>query len=122
MAEAPRLLTESFSSTAVNLISSKPLREVYAYFENHRIPATIEGHVVNISLPAAADTLSRSHIRVIAHDGAQRTNDILIPLEQGMVITRAAQLNRHDLHGTVMYFMMVDRFFDGEPGNNRPTA
>jgi len=122
LAEAPRLLTESFSSTAVNLISSKPLREVYAYFENHRIPASIEGHVVNISLPAAADTLSRSHIRVIAHDGAQRTNDILIPLEQGMVITRAAQVNRHDLHGTVMYFMMVDRFFDGEPGNNRPTA
>jgi glycosidase len=119
--EAPRLITQSYSDSEIRISTEGNVKDVVACFENHRIPAELRNNEIRIAIPEAADTLNRSHIRVYAHDGVQRSNDVLIPLEQGMVIGSAAQLSRKDLHSAVMYFMMVDRFYDGNSENNRPT-
>jgi glycosidase len=94
---------------------------VLAYWENQLIPSSIANGQITLQLPKEANTKARSHMRVFADNGVQRYNDVLIPLENGKVITSAAALKREDLRNTVMYFVMVDRFVDGEPGNNRPT-
>jgi cyclomaltodextrinase / maltogenic alpha-amylase / neopullulanase len=120
--EAPALITHSSSDSEIRIRAEGNVKEVVACFENHRIPAELRNNEIRIAIPEAADTLSRSHIRVYAHDDVQRSNDVLIPLDKGMVISSGAQLSRKDLHGAVMYFMMVDRFYDGSPENNRLTA
>ena len=60
----------------------------------------------------------RAYLRVFAEDSIYLFNDLLLPLENGKVITSAAQLNRHDQQGQVLYSLMIDRFYDGNKTNN----
>lgn len=117
----PFLFAESENNGQLIVRSLHPFKGVLAYFENHLIPLRVKGDQVVVNIPGEARTVERSHIRIFSHDGKQRGNDVLIPLEYGKPVRSATQLRRDDLHGTIMYFMMVDRFADGNPLNNRPT-
>jgi glycosidase len=117
----PMLFTEKVEGSTVVLLDGDVCKQVLAYWENQLIPSSVANGQITLQLPKEANTKARSHVRVFADNGLQRYNDVLIPLENGQVITSAAALKREDLRNTVMYFVMVDRFVDGEPGNNRPT-
>ncbi|WP_224485187.1 alpha-amylase family glycosyl hydrolase [Robertkochia aurantiaca] len=61
----------------------------------------------------------RHFIRIYPYGDQGRTNDLLIPLHDGEVVTDAARLNRSDFHTMIMYFLMVDRFRDGNRANTQ---
>jgi len=71
-----------------------------------------------INIPEDATTMRRSYIRVWAYNQGGYTNDLLIPLEYGTVLTDASKLDRNDKESQVIYFLMVDRFSNGNPGND----
>jgi cyclomaltodextrinase / maltogenic alpha-amylase / neopullulanase len=48
------------------------------------------------------------------------SNDILIPLENGKVVTTAAELDRSDREAQIMYFVLMDRFNNGNKKNDNP--
>jgi glycosidase len=48
------------------------------------------------------------------------SNDLLIPLENGEVLTRSSDLTRQDKQAQIMYFALVDRFKDGDKTNDHP--
>ena len=121
LSSQPMLFTEKVEDSNVVLLDGDQCKQVLAYWENQLIPSSIANGQITLQLPKEANSKARSHVRVFADNGVQRYNDVLIPLENGKVITSAAALKREDLRNTVMYFVMVDRFVDGEPGNNRPT-
>ena len=74
--------------------------------------------VLPISLEG--DAAGRRHLRAwAAHDGGI-SQDLLLPIEGNDVVTEVTQLTRSDWHTSTMYFLMVDRFVDGEPSNNEP--
>lgn len=73
-----------------------------------------------ILIPKNAFTIKRSHIRVFMATENGEANDILIPLEYGKVITDPALLEKDDFQKTIMYFMMVDRFNNGDKTNDNP--
>ena len=60
----------------------------------------------------------RSFIRVYAFGDGKNLNDLLIPLENGKVVTDAAQLTRHDDQAQVLYSLMIDRFQNGNKKND----
>ena len=60
----------------------------------------------------------RSFIRVYALGDGKNLNDLLIPLENGKVLTDAAQLTRHDDQAQVLYSLMIDRFQNGNKKND----
>lgn len=62
----------------------------------------------------------RSWLRVFASDGNVVLNDLLIPLQNGAPVTSTELLTRHDPQAQVLYSLMVDRFFDGNPANDAP--
>lgn len=62
----------------------------------------------------------RAYLRIFASDKYHLYNDLLIPLNDGLPILRANQLNRHDVNTQVLYSLMVDRFCNGNPDNDRP--
>ncbi len=73
----------------------------------------------NISIVMPKEISSgRSFIRVFISNKNAIGNDILIPLDNGKVVTNPEKLNRTDHHTQIMYFMMVDRFLDGNKANN----
>jgi glycosidase len=92
-------------------------------WENYHLPesyySTNEGKL-SIRIPAAAGQVERSSIRVWASNDRGASNDLLIPLAGKKVITDPAALKRDDFHSAVLYFMMVDRFLDGDTANNKP--
>ena len=60
----------------------------------------------------------RSHLRVFAEDETYLYNDLLLPMQDGEIITDAAQLNRHDQQTQVLYSLMIDRFYNGNTAND----
>ena len=64
------------------------------------------------------ESQGRSFIRVYALGDGKNLNDLLIPLENGKVVTDAAQLTRHDDQAQVLYSLMIDRFQNGNKKND----
>ena len=60
----------------------------------------------------------RSYLRVFAEDETYLYNDLLLPLENGQIVTDAAQLNRHDQQAQVLYSVLIDRFYNGNTAND----
>lgn len=74
----------------------------------------------SITPPEAAFNLETSTLRVWAEHNGLRGNDLKIPLKNGIPVTSSNELARTDPHKWIMYFLMVDRFADGDSTNNMP--
>ena len=62
----------------------------------------------------------RHHVRAwAAHDGGI-AQDLLIPTVGSTPLTDPAMLTRSDWHSATMYFLMVDRFVNGDKNNDEP--
>lgn len=119
----PVLLTRSTEFRKVSLSYYNPIDEVFVYWQNHRLPASFlrkTGGKIDFDIPTEAFLNKRSYIRVWASNRYGVSNDLIIPLEEGKVVTDAKYLTRNDNHSKIMYFMLVDRFKNGDPGNDRP--
>jgi len=77
------------------------------------------GDRLKISIPGNAVNLKRSYIRVWAYNQHGESNNLLLPLEKNRAVTQPSQLNRYDKHAQVMYFLMIDRFNNGNPNNDK---
>ena len=119
LSEAPQLITRKCDDNKIE-ITAQRASKIYAFWMNRLIDVTQHAENISIAIPAAARSMENSEITVLAHDGTQRSNDLVIPLQRGKVIKDAAQLPRTDMRGAVMYFAMIDRFNDGDESNNFP--
>lgn len=90
------------------------------YIESKEINSNPEGEIiVKIEIPSRAKELDRSYLRLYAANKYSVSNDILIPLSKGKVISSVATLNRSDKHSQIIYSLLLDRFFDGNPSNTQ---
>ena len=64
------------------------------------------------------DLKGRSYLRIYAEDETYLYNDMLLPLEDGKIVTSASRLNRHDQQAQVLYSILIDRFYDGNEEND----
>lgn len=110
----PKLNTISVKDGMIEILSDGA-DKVIAYWQNQSINV-IEN---KITIPKAAAKLNRSYVRVYSYNKFGSSNDLLIPVENGKVITSAANINRLDKEGNIYYFMMVDRFLDGNKSNTQ---
>jgi glycosidase len=120
--ERPQIATFGTLGDSVVVFYPASLHEPLILWENHRLDDRFyrrRGDRVAIALPPAAKQAERSHLRVYGCEHTVRSNDILIPLHKGKVVTDAAQLSRNDKQTWRMYFMMVDRFVNGDPSNDK---
>lgn len=120
--EKPRIFSTYTKKQRVEFSSPDSIVHFSAYYQNRLLSFTRKEGAFVIQIPNAAFDLDRSHLRIFAANISQRSNDIFIPLNGGDVIQSSVELNRSDKHADIMYFMMVDRFADGNPTNNRPTS
>lgn len=107
------------------LISLRDGTNLYvAFWNNMEIPLQcepLESGNCSLRIPAEAQTIKRSYIRVFSYKGTHRGKDMLVPLDSGQVVRNITQLDRSDWHQARMYFLMVDRFNNGNSGNDLPT-
>ena len=97
--------------------------EIFAYWENYLLPQNFISKKENsfeIKIPAEAKQLEHSHIRIWASNCYGISNDILVPLKNGKVVTNSAELAKNDNYAKIIYFMLIDRFKNGNPENDHP--
>jgi glycosidase len=120
--QTPFIYGSSFADGEIRIKYDQALDGIEAFWENYRIPGSMirnGDQEIIISIPDEAGTIKRSHIRIWGYNKNGLSNDMLVPLENGRVITDAASLDRTDQHTYRMYFLMVDRFFNGRQDNDK---
>ena len=119
----PILYSDKYNNLTIQLSVKNGISNVFAYWQNFRLtPRFIklsDGKII-VEIPAEARRLKRSYIRVWASNDFGISNDVLIPLERGTVLTDSKQITRDDKQAQIMYFMLVDRFMNGDKSNDHP--
>lgn len=116
----PELSTGKNNVTAFTVKIKNNYNTVLAYLDNQLIDGSYEetdSDEIYIKIPKGLK--GRHLIRVYASNINGRGNDILVPLENSSVISDASKLERTDFHTQIMYFLMVDRFKDGDLTNTK---
>lgn len=111
------------AAPAISIEYTQDMDDVFVFWENARLDNRFVKEVENgfeIFLPAEASKMNRSFIRIWGFNENGPSNDLLIPVSRGKVITDASTLTREDKHATILYFMMIDRFKNGNPDNDDP--
>ncbi len=119
----PQISTYGFLGDSIVIHFPEELKDPFIFWNNQRLDSVWfhrQGNRLSIDLPAASANAKRSDLRVFAHDGEQRTNDLRIPLKNGKPLINPADLPRSDKQKLAMYFMMVDRFVDADKENDKP--
>ncbi len=114
----PTLKTWNFDSKIIYLQSDSP-NNVVAFWENHQLKTEYKDNIVRVYLPESARNVGRSHVRAWTYNESNISNDVLIPVENGKVLKSTESLTRQDVRAWNMYFILIDRFKDGNPGNTR---
>lgn len=120
-AERPHISTYGFFKDSVVIHYPEKLLDPLVFWENRLLPSKSllrRGDRLSFSIPAKSKGMERSYIRVYGSSDEQRTNDILVPLDRGKPIMDTEMLSRKDKHTWSMYFMMVDRFVNGDTAND----
>lgn len=119
----PRLYTESFAGNSFVLETRNDIEKVFVFWQNILLPQDMviqeEGRI-RITIPLNANKMLRSYVRVWAANAAGSSNDVLVPLNKGKVLKEGSQITKDDFHAQIMYFMLVDRFKNGNTANDNP--
>lgn len=119
----PVLLTHDFNAKKIMLSAQHKVSEVFVYWQNYRLPANFvkqKDGIISVDIPAEARSVERSFVRVWASNEFGVSNDVLIPLQNGEVLTASENITRTDKHAQIMYFMLLDRFKNGNVDNDKP--
>ncbi|MDG1918721.1 MAG: alpha-amylase family glycosyl hydrolase, partial [Schleiferiaceae bacterium] len=95
-------------------------QEVLAFYNNRAVDVVRDEDGLSVWIPDEAKDWERAWIRLYTARNGQHGGDWLIPLKFGEVVIDTKQLDRKDWHTSIMYFAMVDRFFNGNPSNDQP--
>ena len=119
----PALQTGEIENEKFTITAENSATNVFVYWQNYLLPENFvinENGKITINIPLEAEKLDRSFIRIWSMNEWGVSNDLLIPLQKGKVLTNAEDINRQDRHAQIMYFMLIDRFKNGNKQNDKP--
>jgi cyclomaltodextrinase / maltogenic alpha-amylase / neopullulanase len=120
----PMVFVEKVGSKNLIVRGTGTSANVLVFWQNELITTSSLGSANSFSaaieLPAAAATMPRSWLRIYTYNDNGTGNDVLMPLQNGQPVLDAKNLTRQDKESQLMYFMLVDRFKDGDQTNNHP--
>ena len=113
-----------FSRSCVIIDSLPKNQRLYAFWNTSLISKELitqrgDGKF-KIQLPKKSLWNFRNHLHVYSDNGNQISNNLLIPFGQSSVIKSVRELNRQDWEAATLYFLMVDRFANGNFSNDLP--
>jgi len=119
----PVLFTKEADGRKAVIGMTNQADSVFVLWENHLLDKTFwrrDSAGIAITIPQKAKEYDRSFLRVYAYNSSGISNQVLIPVQKGKVLTNAGKLTRSDREAMIMYFLMVDRFRNGNPDNDKP--
>lgn len=117
-----RLYTTGTTGNKVTIGFTQKPEQVVALWQNTQLAdeqVLVTDDHITVTLPnLPAFAPNRTYLRVYAATAESPMSDILVPLEQGRVVTDASELTRHDPETQILYSLMIDRFCNGQPQND----
>lgn len=99
------------------------VERVWLYWNNMVLDSDfveLRDSVLTVYVPSEASEYEKSEIHLWVSNSYGVSNEVLVPLRNGNVVRDAKELDRHDKYAQVMYFMLVDRFLNGDKSNDHP--
>ncbi len=121
--KSPKLFTKWGNGNLIRIEAINKPEKFFVLWDNYDLTeqfTNFDNGILEIRIPDAAVSSPKSCIRVYSYNKEGASNDIMIPLKNGNVVKQTADLKRFDKAAMIIYFMMVDRFKDGNPKNNFP--
>jgi glycosidase len=121
--KTPFLISDTQSGNTFTIKSENVIEEVLVYIGNQLLSKEYvkigsNAHELIIDIPETIQ--EKTSVRVFAYNFFGRGNDMFIPINKGKVINNSKDLTRTDFHTQIMYFLLVDRFLDGDKSNTKP--
>jgi glycosidase len=119
----PALYTSAADGRKIVIGMKNDADTIFVYWQNYLLDRKFwkqDSTGITIEVPKKAKEFDRSFIRVWAFNHTGISNEILVPLKDGKVLTDAGKLTRSDKEAMIIYFLMVDRFKNGNPENDAP--
>jgi len=117
----PFMVSEYYEFGKFNFYILNSHKEIYAFWQN--TPASVsrprKGRFM-VDIPDISKKYKRSYLRLIAYNDEGCSNDMLIPLEYGEPVMDHLKLDRTDWQTMRMYFVLTDRFNNGDKSNDAP--
>lgn len=123
--KVPVLFTKSAEANSINIGAENSITQYFVFLNNDLLEESAlsrSASGLKINIPKFAFTLPNAAIRVYSYNEFGASNDLNIPLQDGKIVTNASNLKRDDYHAATLYFMMVDRFNDGDKSINNPVV
>lgn len=120
---SPHIYAADFRPYQLHIGYENSVEQIFVFWENFSIPGDFinyDDNMIVVDLPGDIRKKQRSFVRVWAYNDHGPSNDLLIPLEYGKPVLAPEKLTREDKEATILYFMMVDRFHNGNLGNDDP--
>ena len=117
----PKIYTSTFDNNKL-MLTNQGATDILAFWNNRLIPTKnvqVSPEVISVELPQVLSQ-STGVLRVFGSNKNAFSNDIFIPFIDGRRVTDPSQLTRNAKHSFIMYFMMVDRFVNGNTENDKP--
>ena len=92
---------------------------VFIVWNNVLVPFD-DGDDIRFRIPAIMENIEFKNMRVYGYNENGTGNDLLIPFNYKSVVRKPNLIPRSDWHKSIMYFLMVDRFANGDPANDKP--
>ncbi len=119
----PVLKTMTAEDNKLTIAVKNNVREFFVLWQNHLLPEKfwkVDSSGLNITLPSRTRQFDRSYLRVWAYNSNGISNQILVPFHNGYVIKDPGELTRQDKEAMIIYFLMIDRFRNGDKKNDFP--
>jgi glycosidase len=120
--DLPKIFSVKYKDNVITIGSRNRPDKYFILWQNFHIDPdkkTTGTDMVSFTIPQQAGRFQRSFIRVWSYNNNGVSNDLLIPLEFGKVVNNTEQLTRNDLEASVIYSIIIDRFLNANPINDR---
>ncbi|NOZ34010.1 MAG: alpha-amylase [Chlorobi bacterium] len=122
--ELPYIFTKLTDDNLIFIGFKNNIKQLVILYKNFELSGdfiTKSDTAYRIIIPGDARDQNRTFVRVYAANDSGFSDDLLIPLEKGKVVNHVRQLTRTDFEAATIYNVFIDRFFDGDSTNDRPT-
>jgi cyclomaltodextrinase / maltogenic alpha-amylase / neopullulanase len=119
----PFLFTNKTEKNKITIGVKNKMTRYFVFWQNGLLGEQFQkadSSGITIVIPRKARQFERSYIRVWAYNQSGSSNQLLIPLVNGEVLLKPSEIKRSDKEAMILYFLMVDRFCDGDTSNDRP--
>lgn len=122
---APKLWLHSTDGNTILVSYDKKPDQIFVLWDNYQLVNRLviideDNKLIRFPIPENATQVDRSFMRVFSFNASGASNDLMIPLKGQQVVKTAADLNRKDYEASILYFLLVDRFNNGDKSIDKP--